>query len=520
MTAPTQADIVVLGGGHNGLVAACFLARAGLEVVVLERSGQVGGAAVSAEVFPGVPARLSKYAYLVSLMPRWLMDDLGLSVRLVRRSISSYTPCPLQPTQGLVVRSDPQSLAEQFSRLTGDAREAERWQAFSTRTGRIAEKLFPTLTQPLRSSEEMRQLLGDADWRDFVERPLGEVVERSLVSDLARGVVLTDALIGTFADADDPSLRQNICFLYHVIGNGTGQWDLPVGGMGALTTQLAARAAHFGVRVITEATVTKLDANQTGASVVFDLGGRQRQIDAGYVLANCTPSTLAQLRGFPVEPPAAHAAGAQIKVNMLLKRLPRLRDSKVSLHEAFCGTFHVNETYSQLKRAYEEARAGRLPDPLPAEIYCHSLSDDSILGPELRTAGVQTLTMFVLHTPHALFASACPPTRDELRAAVLHTLDSVLAEPIADCLFRGPDGRECLEINTTVDLEQALSIPGGNIFHTPLDWPWATARDEVGRWGVETDLPSVVLCGSGARRGGGVSGIPGHNAAQYVLGRC
>lgn len=508
-----------MGGGHNGLVAACYLARAGRNVVVLERSGQVGGAAVSAEVFPGVPARLSKYSYLVSLMPRWLMDDLGLSVRLVRRSISSYTPCPQEPAKGLVVRSDPQSLAEQFRRLTGDPREAERWQAFYNRTGCMAEKLFPTLTQPLRSSDEMRQLLGDADWRDFVERPLGEVVERSLQSDLARGVVLTDALIGTFADAHDASLLQNICFLYHVIGNGTGQWDLPVGGMGALTTQLAARAAHFGARIFTGATVTKLDANQSGASVAFDLGGRPHQIDTGYVLANCTPSTLAQLRGLAVEPPSASEAGAQIKVNMLLKRLPRLRDPNVSLDEAFCGTFHVNETYSQLKRAYAEARAGRLPAPLPAEIYCHSLSDASILGPELRTAGVQTLTMFVLHTPHALFASASPPTRDELRAAVLQTLDSVLAEPIADCLFRGPDGRECLEINTTVDLEQALSIPGGNIFHTPLDWPWATSAGDVGRWGVETDLPSVVLCGSGARRGGGVSGIPGHNASQYVLGR-
>jgi phytoene dehydrogenase-like protein len=125
--------------------------------------------------------------------------------------------------------------------------------------------------------------------------------------------------------------------------------------------------------------------------------------------------------------------------------------------------------------------------------------------------------MFVLQTPHALFASGSPPTREGIRTAVLATLDSVLAEPIAECLLRTPDGSECMEINTTVDLEDSLGIPTGNIFHTPLDWPWAMTPEEIGTWGVETDVPTVVLCGSGARRGGGVSGIPGHNAAQYVL---
>ena len=516
---PSWADVVIVGGGHNGLVAACYLARAGLDVVVVEKARQVGGAAVSAEVFTGMPARLSKYAYLVSLMPRWLMDDLGLSVELVRRQVSSYTPCPADPSRGLAVVADPQVLAEQFRRATGDPAEADRWRAFYARTSRLAEKVFPTLTEPLRSAVEMQRLCGDDDWRDFVERPLGEVIERSLTSDLARGVVLTDGLIGTFADAHDTSLRQNICFLYRVIGNGTGEWDLPVGGMGAVTGQLAARAEHFGARIVTEATAVKIEADQASAALTVEIAGQQHQIEARFLLANCAPAVLKQLRGRSGKPSAGDTAGAQIKVNMLLKRLPRLRDASVSLREAFAGTFHVNETYSQLQRAFQAAAAGRLPSPLPAEIYCHSLSDRTILGPPLLGTTVETLTMFVLHTPHALFAAAAGPTRDDLRTAIFQTLDAVLAEPIADCLLRTADGRECLEINTTVDLEESLGIPGGNIFHTPLEWPWATAAREVGQWGVETDLASVVLCGSGARRGGGVSGIPGHNAAKAVLGR-
>jgi phytoene dehydrogenase-like protein len=200
---------------------------------------------------------------------------------------------------------------------------------------------------------------------------------------------------------------------------------------------------------------------------------------------------------------------------MLLARLPRLRDESVDPKDAFAGTFHINEGYGQLARAYRSADEGTLPSPLPAEIYCHSLSDPSILSEELREAGVQTLTLFGLHTPHELFVDG-RYDRDQVLAAVQATLDSVLAEPIADCLMRDANGEPCIEINTTSDLERDLRIPTGNIFHTPLSWPWAESDEEVGTWGVETDSPRIAICGSGAVRGGGVSGIPGHNAAKYL----
>jgi phytoene dehydrogenase-like protein len=215
-------------------------------------------------------------------------------------------------------------------------------------------------------------------------------------------------------------------------------------------------------------------------------------------------------------------AGAQVKVNLLLKRLPRLADASVTPEQAFGGTFHINETYTQLQTAFDEAAAGKIPSTLPCEIYCHSLSDPSILGPELQESGAQTLTVFGIHTPHALVT---PENNDEMRQklqeAVLRSLNSVLAEPIEDVLMRDAHGNLCVETKTTLDLEHALNMTGGNIFHGVLSWPWveddADLSTPAARWGVATGHPGILMCGSGARRGGAVSGIGGHNAAMAVL---
>jgi phytoene dehydrogenase-like protein len=509
-------DCIVIGAGHNGLVTAAYLARAGHSVLVLEASDRIGGAAISAEAFPGMGARLSKYSYLVSLLPSSIAEDLAISVPLARRRVASYTPDPIDPSRGLLVPSgDADALAARIEAFTGSAKEAQAWRDFYSRTEAVARVLFPSLTEPLASRADMRQQLDESDWHDFVERPLGEVLEKTFDDDVIRGVVLTDGLIGTFADAHDASLHQNICFLYHVIGQGTGQWDVPVGGMGAITAQLADRVREAGGEIRTGAEVVAIDDDGTCVRVTVREGDQETIHTARTLAANCAPAVLDRLRGRESESIDVPDAGAQVKVNMLLARLPRLRDESVDPKDAFAGTFHINEGYGQLARAYRSADEGTLPSPLPAEIYCHSLSDPSILSEELREAGVQTLTLFGLHTPHELFVDG-RYDRDQVLAAVQATLDSVLAEPIADCLMRDANGEPCIEINTTSDLERDLRIPTGNIFHTPLSWPWAESDEEVGTWGVETDSPRIAICGSGAVRGGGVSGIPGHNAAKYL----
>jgi phytoene dehydrogenase-like protein len=509
---PTTSDVLIVGGGHNGLVAAAYMARAGRRVTVVEARDRFGGAVAGAAVFDGVAARMSRFAYLVSLLPAEIVSDLGLELELRSRRIASYTPVG---ESGLLVERTPgTATVASFAGLTGSDAEYRRWCELEAELHRFARVVAPTLTRPLPRASELRNQVGPELWSALVDRPIGDLIEHALADDTVRGVVATDALIGTFASTQDQSLRQNRCFAYHVIGGGTGEWKVPVGGMGHVADELVRAADVAGAELRAGCPVRTIEPNPTGgATAVLADGSRLR---APYVLADCAPATLHHLLGESAEEPE----GSQTKINIVVRRLPRFR-SGVDPEVGFAGTLHLGQGYRRLREAYEEASAGAIPDPMPSEIYCHTLTDPTILDAELQRSGYHTLSLFGLHTPARLFADDPVGSRQRAKRAALRTFQQVLAEPLEDCIALDASGRPCIEVMTPLDIEAELAMPGGHIFHGDLAWPWqaddAVAETPAERWGVATRHPGILMCGSGAVRGGAVSGLGGHNAAQAVL---
>ena len=202
-------DVVIVGGGHNGLTAAAYLARAGVSTLLLERLPATGGAAISTPAFPGTQARLSRYSYLVSLMPEALLRDLQLDVQLRSRTTSSYTPYVRDGRAGglLVERPEGEATRASFRELTGGDEEYAAWRSFYADVEKVAAAVAPTLLDPLPTESAVAAQVDPDLWRELVKEPLGGVVERRFRDDIVRGVVATDAVIGTFADLHESEPR-------------------------------------------------------------------------------------------------------------------------------------------------------------------------------------------------------------------------------------------------------------------------------------------------------------------------
>jgi phytoene dehydrogenase-like protein len=516
-------DVVILGAGHNALVAAGYLARAGLSVLVLEKNDTLGGASTSRRIFPDYDATLSRYAYLVALLSPKIIGDLGLNIELRRRPVGAFTPYVRKGRHEGLLSSNVSETAtrESLFNLTDSHIEFERLTEFYALVRLFADRVWDTMLEPLRSRAALQKLFtGDArleeSWRMLVEEPLGIAVERHITNDLLRGVVFTDAKIGVFTHPHDDSLLQNRCFLYHLIGNRVGEWKVPVGGMQRLVGELERVARRHGAQFVTSVNIEGLDVQSAVKSVRFQRNGKSETVEGRWLLANFGRNVLARILNQPYEPDRTHE-GSVFKINMLLRRLPKLKAAQHTSADAFTGTFHMDEGYEAMKMSWREAGQGALPERIPAELYCHTLTDDSILAEDLRKQGFHTLTLFALDTPWRLFASDNAAVKRRAEAKLLKALNEWLADPIEDCLARARDGSPCIESKSPVDIEGDLGHYRGNIFHSALTFPFVENESEVGTWGVETEWPNVLLCGSSARRGGAVSGIPGHNAAMKVL---
>jgi phytoene dehydrogenase-like protein len=520
-TIKSRYDVVILGAGHNGLVAASYLGRSGLSVLLLEKNDYIGGATTSQKVFPDYDARLSRYSYLVSLFPEKIIRDLGLKLELRRRATGSFTPyIKSGQHDGLLISNlDEGQSRRSIVDLTGSETEFEQMKRFYHLSRVFAEHTWDSMLEPLVAKEEMKRRFEADDvsreaWRSLAEEPLGRALERYLQNDLVRGLVLTDAKVGIFTHSHDPSLVQNRCFLYHLIGNKTGEWKVPVGGMGAVARELERAARNGGAELLTNVDLTHVDL--TTRAVAFEIDGKKQTVESRFLLVNFGRNVLAKYSGKAYEPEAVDE-GSVFKINMLLGRLPKLKARKYPPEQAWCGTFHSDESYEQMNASYGQAAKGQLPEKTPCEVYCHTLTDESILSPELREQGFHTITLFGLDAPYSLFAKDNEKVRKQAERKFLTSMNQWLEEPLEDFLAVARDGSLCIESKSPVDIENSLGMYHGNIFQDSPSWPFATRKEQVGRWGVETEWENIFLCGSSALRGGAVSGIPGHNAARKVL---
>jgi phytoene dehydrogenase-like protein len=516
-------DVVILGAGHNGLVAASYLGSAGSSVLLLEKNDYLGGATPSQKVFSDYDARLSRYSYLVSLFPQKIIRDLGLKLELRRRATASFTPHVNHGHHnGLLLSNIDEDVGRRsMFELTGNYTEHKQMKKFYNLSRVFAERVWDTMLEPLIAREEFWRRFNVDDvsreaWRSLAEEPLGLAIEHYLQDDLVRGLVFTDAKVGILTHSHDPSLLQNRCFIYHVIGNKTGEWKVPVGGMGAVASELEQAARTAGAEMLTNVDLHAVNVTGKTRSVEFDVDGKRETVEARFLLVNFGRNVLAKFTGKLFQPDRTDE-GSVFKINMLLRRLPQLKAKKYPATDAFCGTFHSDEGYEQMNASYGEALKGRLPEKTPCEVYCHTLTDNSILAPELREQGFHTMTLFGLDAPWSLFVRDNERMRRHAEEKFLQSINQWLEEPIEDCLAVARDGALCIESKSPVDIEDALGMYHGNIFHNALTFPFAETRAQIGKWGVETEFENVFLCGSSALRGGAVSGIPGHNAAMKVL---
>jgi phytoene dehydrogenase-like protein len=274
--------------------------------------------------------------------------------------------------------------------------------------------------------------------------------------------VFTDAKIGVFTHPHDETLLQNRCFLYHLIGNKTGEWKVPVGGMGTVASKLEEAARGSGAEMVTDVKILRVDVDGTTRAVEFEAGGKRQTIEARFLLVNFGRNVLATYVNDGYEP-AATDEGSVFKINMLLRRLPRLKSAQHDSVDAFRGTFHSDEGYEQMKASYQAASSGNLPEKLPCEVYCHTLTDDSILSPELRAQGFHTMTLFGLDTPYRLFTKDNETMRQRAERGFIDSLNRSLAEPLEDCLAVLAMGVSVSKARARRHRRSARALPGQHL---------------------------------------------------------
>jgi phytoene dehydrogenase-like protein len=523
----TSRDAIVIGGGHNGLVCAFYLAKAGLKVTLCERRGVVGGAAVTEEFHPGF--RNSVASYTVSLLNPRIIADMelaALGLRIVERPISNFLP--LEDGRFLKLGGGDARTQAEFAKFS--SRDAAAWPDYGAMLERVADALralaeqtppnlgdgLPGFLRALRQGRLMSglPLAAKRDLLDLFTESARQFLDRWFESDAVKAALGFDSIVGNFASPDTPGSAYVL--LHHGFGevNGRkGAWGHAIGGMGAITGAMRRAAEALGVEIMTDAAVASVSVeNGRAAGVTLEDG---RALAAPIVASNLNPSLLFQKLVAPSDLPAEFQRAIEgyrngsgtFRMNVALSELPDftcLPGTVMAEHHQSGIVIAPNLDY--MDRAYRDAKAfGWSRRPI-VEILIPSTLDDSLAPPGGHVASL-FCQQFAPVLPDGRSWDEC---REQAADLIIDTVDRV-----APNFRRAVLGRMIL---SPLDLERTFGLVGGDIFHghLALDQMWS-ARPVLGHASHRAPIRGLYMCGAGSHPGGGVSGNPGRNAAREIL---
>ncbi|MDQ3216334.1 MAG: NAD(P)/FAD-dependent oxidoreductase [Actinomycetota bacterium] len=504
-------DAVIVGAGHNGLTCAAYLARAGLGVVVVERSEMVGGACVTEELFDGY--RMSTAAYSLSLLQPQIIADLGLKLDVRRRDPVAFAP--YEGGGGLFLWGDQARRTASIAELS--RKDAAAYGELYELFGEAAQRLRPLLSYPA-TRKQVKRALAASEMPELFERTIegsiASLCEEYFEHEFMQGYIASQGITGTTGGPRTEGTAY--VFLHHALGEAagaSGAWGFVRGGMGTITEQLAhaVRAAGGEIRLSCEVDHIRLDVERRASGVVLSTG---EEIVATIVCSGADPKRTVALAPaeawspeFVEDVALLPSNGPVVKVNCALSGLPGF--SGVG-HRGENGPEHlgmivVAPSIDYLEAACKAAAEGSPADPMFVEAWIQTATE-----PELAPEGKHTLSIFAQYAPYQLAEGTWEERRDEIGDIVIATLERYapgLSEIIEHRLVLGPP-----------DLEARFGLTGGNIFHGEILPDWLFERRPADGWHRHrTPLPGLYLCGSGAHPGGGVTGAPGRNAARAVL---
>jgi phytoene dehydrogenase-like protein len=520
-------DAVVVGGGHNGLTAAAYLARAGLCTLVLERRDIVGGCCVTEEIAPG--CRVSTTSYIASMLRPEVISDLRLAeygLRMVPCDPAIQVPFP----DGHVVPwwADRERAQAEFKKIS--AKDAETFVKVDDRLKKLARYLQPFFMEPppeidtrsmrgwtdlFRAGKKFRGISNDevSQLISFLTGSLGEFLDHNYESEKMKTMFLANNVYGKHGGPYQPGTA--IGLLFHLLSGGEhelqGFYGHVMGGMGAITQALAASGRKLGAEIRTSTPVAQIDVRDGRArGVVLEDG---TEIRARIVLSNADPKRtflkmvaasqlpnefLHAIRGIKMEGPCA-------KVNLVLDAEPRFTGTSPDATALERTFYTLVPSLAFAERCYDVAKFGEIPEALWVDCVVSSNAD-----PSLAPAGKHILTCFVQYVPYHLRQGNWDENRE--------LLGNLVIKKIAEYAPNVPNAIVARQVLTPLDLERTYGLTEGNIFHGDLRLEQLFFMRPVSGWSqYRTPIDGLYLCGAGAHPGGGVTGAPGHNAAHQVL---